>query len=138
MPTSPRSLFLNLAVKDLAAAKAFFARLGFTFNAQFTSDDAACMVISDLAYVMLLRQPMFQSFTAKAVCDTATHSEGLVAVSCQSRAEVDELFAAAIAAGGSAAMPPQDHGFMYMKTFYDLDGHHWEVLWMDPAHVQPT
>lgn len=132
-----RELFVNLAVKDLGKSKAFFSALGFTFNEQFTDDKAACMVVSDKAYVMLLAEPFFRTFTKREPCDTRTHTEGLFAVSCTSRAEVDELVRKAIAAGGSPAMDPVDHGFMYTHSFYDVDGHHWEVLWMDPAAIQP-
>lgn len=132
----PRKLFVNLAVRDLPKAKAFFGALGFTFNPQFTDDNAACMVVSPEAFVMLLTEPFFQSFTTKRLCDTATHTEGLCGVSCASREEVDQLVATALANGGTRAADPQDHGFMYAWSFYDLDGHHWEVIWMDPAHVQ--
>ncbi|MEZ5416134.1 MAG: VOC family protein [Vicinamibacterales bacterium] len=136
MHAMPRKLFVNLAVRDLPRAKAFFAALGFTFNPQFTDDNAACMIVSGEAFVMLLTQPFFQGFTRKQPCDTATHTEGLFALSCASRQEVDQFVETALAHGGSAAMPAQDHGFMYACSFYDPDGHHWEVLWMDPAHIQ--
>lgn len=132
----PRKLFVNLAVKDLAKAKHFFSQLGFTFNPQFTDDNAACMVLSEEAFVMLLTEPFFQGFTTKQLCDTATHTEGLCGFSCTSREEVDAIVAAVLANGGAVAGEPQDHGFMYGRGFYDLDGHHWEVIWMNPAHVQ--
>jgi predicted lactoylglutathione lyase len=93
------------------------------------------MVVSEEAYVMLLNEPFFKTFTKRAVCDTSTHTEGLFALSCESREEVDAIVKRAIEAGGSHAMDPQDHGFMYGWSFYDLDGHHWEVLWMDPKFV---
>jgi predicted lactoylglutathione lyase len=85
---------------------------------------------------MLLREPFFRTFTKREICDPAKQTEALFAVSCDSRAEVDEMVKQAVAGGGSHAMDPQDHGFMYAWSFYDLDGHHWEVLWMDPAAVQ--
>ena len=107
--------------------------LGFDFNPQFTDDKGACMVVSDEGYVMLLTEPFFRTFTKRELCDTAQQTEGLFALSCDSRAEVDELVEKAIAAGGKHAMEPQDHGFMYGWSFYDLDGHQWEVIWMDPA-----
>ncbi|HEX4932759.1 MAG TPA: VOC family protein [Gemmatimonadaceae bacterium] len=135
-PGPPRMIFLNLAVRDLDRAKAFFSALGFTFNPQFTDDIAACMILSEMGYVMLLREPFFQGFMQKALCDTRTHQEALVALSCTSRAEVDELLGKAIAAGGSDTGFVQDHGFMYGRGFHDLDGHHWEIMWMDPSHVQ--
>ena len=137
MATS-RKVFVNLPVRDLAQTKEFFAALGFRFNAQFTDDNAACMVLSEEGYVMLLTHDMFKRFTKRAISDTSQATECLVALSCENRAEVDELVLKAIAAGGSHAMDAQDHGFMYAWSFYDLDGHHWEVFWMDPAAVQPS
>ena len=133
---NPRKLFVNLPVRDLNASKRFFTQLGFEFNPQFTDDKAACMVVSEEAYVMLLAEPFFRTFTKRQLCDTARETEGLFALSCQSRAEVDDLVRKAIAAGGKHAAEPQDHAFMYGWSFHDLDGHHWEVLWMDPKHVQ--
>jgi predicted lactoylglutathione lyase len=134
--TRPRKLFVNLSVRHLEKSKAFFAELGFTFNPQFTDANAACMIVSDEAFVMLLSEPFFLGFTTRQICDRASHTEGLFALSCTSRDEVDQLVRTALAAGGTHAMPPQDHGFMYSWSFYDLDGHHWEVLWMDPSHIQ--
>src|SRR5262245_12691807 len=115
---------------------AFFSALGFDFNRQFTDDQAACMVVSDEAFVMLLTEPFFKTFTRRRLCDTATHTEGLFALSCDSREEVDEMVRKAVTSGGRPAMAPFDHGFMYGHSFYDPDGHHWEVLWMDPKAVQ--
>lgn len=134
--TTSRKLFVNLPVRDLDASMAFFRKLGFEFNPQFTDDKAACMIFSEEAFAMLLREPFFRGFTKREICDTRTHTETLLALSCTSRAEVDELVHQAIAAGGKPAMDPQEHGFMYAWSFYDLDGHHWEVLWMDPSHAQ--
>ncbi len=131
-----RKIFVNLPVKDLKRSMEFFSKLGFEFNRQFTDDKAACMVVSEEAFVMLLSEPFFKGFTNKEQCNAATHSEALIALSCVSRAEVDELVKKALAAGGRSAMPPQDHGFMYGHSFYDVDEHHWEVLWMDPAAIQ--
>ena len=131
-----RKIFVNLAVRDLKRAKAFFSALGFDFNPKFTDDNGACMVISDEGYVMLLAEPFFKTFTTRQVCDTSRQTEALLALSCESRSEVDELVKKAIGAGGRDAMPAQDHGFMYGRSFYDLDGHHWEVLWMDPKAVE--
>lgn len=130
--THSRKIFVNLAVKDLSRSQEFFRSLGFQFEPKFTDANAACMVISDQAFVMLLVEPFFKTFTKRQICDTGTQSEGLFALECGSRAEVDELVNKAKAAGGKDAMAPQDHGFMYGRSFYDLDGHHWEVLWMDP------
>ncbi len=130
-----RKLFVNIQVVDLDKAKSFYGALGFTFNAKFTDEKAACMVVNDDAYFMLLTPAFFKGFTTRQPCELTTHTEALFAVSCASRAEVDEIVRNAIAAGGAHAMPPQDHGFMYGWSFYDVDGHHWEVLWMDPAMV---
>lgn len=131
-----RKIFVNLPVRDLERSMEFFGKLGFTFNPKFTDDKAACMIVSDEAFVMLLGESFFKTFTKNAICDTRSHTEGLFALSCESRAEVDQLVRTAVAAGGRPAMDPQDHGFMYGWSFYDLDGHHWEVLWMDPARAQ--
>ncbi len=136
MAAHSRKLFVNLAVRDLNKSKEFFSKLGFEFNPKFTDDKAACMVISEEAFVMLLVEPFFKTFTKQALCDTTKQTEGLFALSCNSRAEVDEMVRKAIAGGGRHAMEAQDHGFMYGWSFYDLDGHHWEVMWMDPAAAQ--
>ena len=130
-----RKLFVNLAVRDLPRSMDFFRSLGFDFDRRFTDDKAACMIISSEAYVMLLTQPFFKTFTKRELCDTAKHTEGLFALSCDSRADVDAMVNKAVAGGGRPAMDPQDHGFMYGSSFYDLDGHHWEVLWMDSQAV---
>jgi len=131
--TPARQLFVNLAVRDLERSKAFFSKLGFGFEPRFTDEKAACMVLSDQAFVMLLSEPFFRTFTKLEPCDTARQTEGLFCFSCGSRAEVDALVKTAVASGGRHAMEPQDHGFMYGWSFYDPDGHHWEVMWMDPA-----
>jgi predicted lactoylglutathione lyase len=131
-----RKLFVNISVRDLKKSMQFFSTLGFSFNQQFTDEKAACMVISDEAFVMLLTEPFFRTFTQRELCDTSRQTEGLFALSCDSRAEVDEIVQTALAAGGKHAMDPQDHGFMYGWSFYDLDDHHWEVVWMDPAFVK--
>ncbi len=129
-------VFINLPVKDLEKSKAFFAHLGYSFNPQFTNSDAACMVVSDTIYVMLLTEPFFQGFTKKTIADAHQSKEVLICLSCDSRNAVDELIKKAWEAGGTTAMPAQDHGFMYYHSFEDLDGHHWELMYMDPDHVQ--
>jgi uncharacterized protein len=131
-----RKIFINLAVRDLKRAKAFFSALGFDFNPKFTDDNGACMVISDEGYVMLLAEPFFKTFTTRQICDTSRQTEALLALSCESRGDVDALMTKVTDAGGRDAMPAQDHGFMYGRSFYDLDGHHWEVFWMDPKAVE--
>jgi predicted lactoylglutathione lyase len=131
-----RKIFVNMAVADLPKSMEFFRTLGFDFNPKFTDDKAACMIVSDEAFVMLLTEPFFRSFTRRQPADTTQVTEALFALSCESREAVDAMVNAAVAAGGSNAMPPQDYGFMYGCSFYDLDGHHWEVMWMDPQGVQ--
>lgn len=131
-----RKIFVNLAVRDLKRSMDFFSKLGFEFNPKFTDEKAACVIVSDDAAVMLLQEPFFKTFTRRELCDTSRQTEALVALSCDSRAEVDEMVKTAVAAGGSHAMDRMDHGFMYGWSFYDLDGHHWEVMWMDPKAAQ--
>jgi uncharacterized protein len=130
-------LFVNLAVRDVKTAMAFFTKLGFDFDPRFTDEKAACLVIGSASYAMLISEPVFRTFTKREPCDTTRFTEGLFAVSCESRAEVDAMVQAALVAGGTPAMEPVDQGFMYGRSFYDLDGHHWEVVWMDPAAVTP-
>lgn len=124
-------VFINLPVHELARSKQFFNELGFSFDSQYSDEKAACMVINDKAFAMLLEEPFFRTFTMNEPCDTKHSTEGLFALSCSSREEVDEMVNRAVAAGGSHAMPPNDYGFMYSWSFYDPDHHHWEVFWMD-------
>ena len=133
MTKTTRKIFVNLPVQDLGRAMEFFRSLGFDFNMKFTDDKAACMIVSEEAFVMLLTEPFFRTFTKRELWSRDTETEGLFALSCTSRAEVDEMVSKAIVAGGKHAMEPTDHGFMYGWSFYDLDSHHWEVYWMDPA-----
>jgi predicted lactoylglutathione lyase len=133
---SARKIFVNLPVRDLPRQVAFWKKLGFQFNAQFTGETAACMVISEEAYVMLLVHDHFQQFTRKPIADVRAATGAMLCLSAGSRAEVDELVRTAVESGGSPAGDRQDHGFMYGWSFYDPDGHHWEVAWMDPAHIQ--
>jgi predicted lactoylglutathione lyase len=133
-----RQIYVNLPVKDLQKSKQFFESLGFGFNLQFTNEQGACMVISEGSnYAMLLTEPFFQGFTKKPISNAKETTEVLLCLSCESREEVDELVRKAIAAGGSAPNPVQDHGFMYGHGFEDLDGHLWEVMWMDPNAAPP-
>lgn len=131
-----RQIYVNLAVRDLERSKDFFGKLGFSFNPQFTDENAACMIINEQAFVMLLQEEYFKTFTKQELCDTTTHTEALFAFSCDSREEVDQMVNTAIAAGSKHALDPMDHGFMYNWSFYDLDGHHWEVMWMDPKALE--
>ncbi len=128
-----RKIFVNMPVQNLKASRAFFEKLGFAFNPKFSDDNGASMVLSDQGYVMLLQKPFFQTFTKRELADASKVTEMLVALSCDSREEVDALVKTALENGAKPAMPPQDHGFMYGHSFYDLDDHHWEVFWMDPA-----
>ena len=133
-----RQIYVNLPIRNMERTKAFFSALGFSFNPQFTNEQGACMVINDGAsYAMLLVEPFFQSFTKKPISDAKKSTEVLVCLSCESRAEVDALVKKALAAGGTAPNAPQDHGFMYGHGFEDLDGHVWELMWMDPNAAPP-
>jgi predicted lactoylglutathione lyase len=129
-------VFINLPVKDLERSKAFFARLGYSFNEKFTDSSAACMVISEHIYSMLLSEARFKDFTPKAVADATKSTEVLVALAVESKAKVDEMVDTALKAGATKTREPQDHGFMYERSFNDLDGHIWEIFWMDPAAAQ--
>jgi uncharacterized protein len=131
----PTQIFVNVAVKDLDRSKAFFNKLGYTFNEKFTDHTAACMVISDTIYAMLLTEPKFKEFTSKAVADASKTTEVMIALSMESRDKVDQMVDAALKAGATEARPPQDHGFMFLRSFNDLDGHIWEIFWMDPKNV---
>lgn len=128
-----KQIFVNLAIGDMQKSQAFFKQLGFSFNPQFTNDQGACMVISDNIYAMLLTRDFFQGFTGKALVDAKQATEVLICLSCDSRAEVDDLVARAKAAGGTVPRAPQDHGFMYAHGFEDLDGHIWELVYMEPG-----
>ena len=132
-----RKIFVNLPIQDMERSQAFFRALGFGFNPQFTNDKGACMVISEDIFAMLLVQPFFQTFTKKPIADARKGTEVIVCLSCESRAEVDDLVRKALAAGGTAPNAPQDHGFMYGHGFEDPDGHVWELVWMDPAATPP-
>jgi uncharacterized protein len=133
-----RQIFVNLPIKNMERSKAFFGALGFSFNPQFTNEQGACMVVSDSIYVMLLTESFFQSFTKKPVADARESTEVIVCLSCDSRAEVDEFVKKARDAGGKVPNAPQDHGFMYGHGFEDLDGHIWELAYMDMAAVPAT
>lgn len=133
-------IFVNLPVKDLDKSKAFFGALGYSFNPQFTDATAACMVISEDIYSMLLTEPKFDSFMpkGKTIANAKKTTEVMVALSADSRAAVDDLCDKAMKAGAGEVRPPMDYGFMYGRSFADLDGHIWEVIWMDPAAIQKS
>ena len=127
-----RQIFLNLPVKDLPRSVAFFTALGFSFNPEFTNENATCMIVDENIFVMLLVEPFFKTFIKKEICDARSSTEVLVCLSCESRAEVDELVAKAVAAGGTIPRDPEDHGFMYSHAFEDPDSHIWELVYMVP------
>lgn len=128
-------IFVNLPVQNLDRSIEFFTKLGFTFNAQFTDETATCMIVTDDIFVMLLTHDKFKTFTPKSICDATKSTEVLVCFSVESRKEVDEMVQKAIAAGGTTYNEPQDHGFMYAHGFQDLDGHIWEIVFMEPSAV---
>jgi predicted lactoylglutathione lyase len=130
-------IFVNLPVKHLDQSVAFFTKLGFIFNQQFTDETATCMIVTDDIFVMLLTEEKFKTFTPKEICDAKKYTEVLVCLSLESRAKVDEMVQKAVAAGGTTYNEPQDHGFMYGHGFQDLDGHLWDLIYMDPNAVKP-
>ena len=131
-----RKIFVNLPIKNLERTMQFFKALGFAFNPKFTDEKAACMVIGEDSFAMLLTEPFFQSFTTRKICDTATHVEAVICISCESRAEVDAMMGKVLGAGGTETGKTHDLPFMYGRGFEDLDHHHWEVMWMDPKAAQ--
>ena len=128
-------IFVNLPVKDLSRSVKFFTELGYTFNPQFTDEKATCMIISDSIYVMLLTVPFFQTFTKKEIVDAHKAVECTIALSADSKEAVNEMVDKAVAAGATVPNPASDYGFMYQHSFEDLDGHHWEFVWMNPDGV---
>ncbi|MCZ9349150.1 VOC family protein [Streptomyces mutabilis] len=129
-------IFVNLATNDLDASKKFFTGLGYEINAQFSDDTTASIPISETIVVMVHTPEKYRQFTKKDIVDSTKSSEVLIALSAESRAKVDELVDKAVAAGGSVSGETQDHGFMYGRAFDDIDGHTFEVVWMDPAAVE--
>ncbi|MDR6986892.1 putative lactoylglutathione lyase [Paenarthrobacter nitroguajacolicus] len=130
------SIFVNLPVSDLEASKEFYTALGYSINPNFTDETAACVVVSDTIYAMLLTHDKFSEFTKQPIADTKNSTAAIVAISADSRDDVDALATKALDAGGSQTYEPMDMGFMYSRAFRDLDGHHWEVVWMDEAAAQ--
>ncbi len=130
-------IFVNLPVRDLGRSITFFKALGWTFNLQFTDETAASLVISDDIYAMLLTHQKFSEFTNKKIADSST-AEALIAIGVDHKDDVDRIVDAALKAGAQEPKPAQDYGFMRLRCFLDLDGHHWEIFYMDPAHVQVT
>ncbi|MEV1062106.1 VOC family protein [Streptomyces sp. NPDC050263] len=135
-PAYQQMIFVNLPVNDLDASKKFFTELGYKLNPQFSDDNAASVMISDTIVAMMLVKPFYSTFTKKEIADSTKTSEVLIALSAESREKVDELVDKAIALGGSPGGETQDHGFMYGRSFDDLDGHTWEISWMDPSVIE--
>nr|WP_229753644.1 VOC family protein [Paenibacillus segetis] len=128
--------FINLPVKDLKQAIDFFTQLGFSFNPQFTDDNATCMIINDNTFAMLLVESYFKNFTNKEIVDATKSTEVLVSLLADSKEQVNEIVNKALTAGGSPSSDPKDLGFMYQWGFQDPDGHIWELSYMDPSYVQ--
>ena len=131
-----RMIFPNLPVEDLDRSVEFFTKLGFTFDPRFTDETATAMVVNEGASVMLLVKDRFADFTKKEVADARTHTEAIIALSADSREDVDDLADKALAAGGSPSNEPMEMDFMYGRSFQDPDGHLWEIFWMDPAALE--
>jgi uncharacterized protein len=130
------SIFVNLPVKNLRKTVEFFTKVGFSFNPQFTDENATCMVIGETIFVMLLVEKFFKTFISKEICDTSRDAEAIIALSLESREKVDQLMSKAIGAGGTEPRKAQDHGWMYGRNFQDIDGHLWEVFWMDESAIK--
>ncbi len=128
-------IFVNLAVKDLQKSIDFFSKLGFSFNPQFTDEHATCMIISENIFAMLLTENRFKDFTKKDICEAHKNTEVLLAIDAESKEKVDEMIKNAVDAGGLIYMEPQDHGWMYGHSFADLDGHQWEIFYMDEKAI---
>lgn len=133
----PRKIFVNFVVSDLEKAKAFYAGLGFTFNPMFTNHEAACMVVNEDAIFMVHTPDSMKRFTPKPAHDPNTHLGAMFGFSADTREDVDAIALKAAATGGKLIGEPQDHGFMYQRAFHDLDGHHWEILWLNAAALPP-
>lgn len=132
------NIFVNLPVKDLNKSVEFFTKLGFEFNPQFTDENATCMIIGENIFAMLLVEDYFKTFIQKEISDTTSTSEVILAISAENREQVDEFVNKALDAGGTHSKDAIDHGFMYGWGFQDIDGHLWEIFYMDPSAVNPT
>lgn len=131
-------IYVNLPVRDLDKSIAFFTQLGYKFNPQFTDQNATCMIVGESIFVMLLVEKFFQTFTPKQICDASKSTEVILCLSCDSRDAVDALVRKAVAAGATTPNPPKDHGFMYGHGYQDLDGHLWELMYMDISAMPKT
>jgi predicted lactoylglutathione lyase len=128
-------IFLNLPVKDLNQSIAFFTQLGFSFNPKFTNEKGTCLIIGENINAMLLVEEFYKTFTNKQICNTTITSEVIISVSVETREKVDEMIEKVVKAGGSEYMKTQDYGWMYHRTFLDIDGHHWEIFFMDESQI---
>ena len=128
-------IFVNLPVKDLKRSMEFFTNLGYRFNPQFTDETAACMIVSEDIFVMLLTLAKFKEFTPRDICDATKSTEVLVCLTCETRDEVDTMVRKAVDAGGSTWAESKDYGFMYQHGFQDPDGHIWELIYMNPGAI---
>jgi uncharacterized protein len=129
-------IFVNLPVRDLNKTIDFFTKLGFTFNPQFTDENATCMVVGESIFVMLLVEKFFKTFTKKEICNTTKDTEVILALSAESREKVDQMINKVIETGGRESREPQDHGWMYGRSFEDIDGHVWEIIYMDESAIK--
>ncbi len=129
-------IFVNLPVKDLNNTIDFFTKLGFKFNPQFTDENATCMIVGEDIFVMLLVEKFFKIFTKKEICDTSKDTEVIVALSVESREKVDQMINKALESGGKESREPQDHGWMYGRSFEDINKHLWEIIYMDESAVK--
>ena len=130
-----KNIYVNLAVSDLVKTKGFFEKLGYTFNPQFSDENALCLVISEHIYAMLLTHQTMKRFTKKDIVDSKKSTEAILCLAVESREEVDRVMANAMSAGGTETRGAEDHGWMYGRSFEDLDGHQWEVAWMDVSQM---
>jgi predicted lactoylglutathione lyase len=132
----PTRIFVNLPVKDLNKTIEFFTKLGFKFNPQFTDENATCMIVGENIFVMLLVEKFFRTFTKKEICDASKNTEVIVALSVESREKVDQMVNKSIESGGRESREPQEHGWMYGRSFEDINGHIWEIIYMDESELK--
>ncbi|MGN4128182.1 VOC family protein [Lysinibacillus sphaericus] len=133
MTFQSQNIFINLPVKDLNKSTTFFKELGFEFNLQFTTEDTASMIISDNIFALLMLEERFKEFSKKKIVDTTTSAQAIFCLSAENREQVDALVNKALSSGGKSSSDPQDHGFMYVWGFQDVDGHLWEIAYMDES-----
>jgi predicted lactoylglutathione lyase len=128
-------IFLNLPVKDLNKSISFFKELGFSFDSKFTNEKGGCLIIGENIFAMLLLEEFFKTFTQKQICNSTISTEMIAAISVESRDKVDEIIKAVVQAGGKLHNEAKDYGWMYQRDFFDLDGHHWEIFFMDENQI---